>query len=380
MTSRQHAVSLLAAVAVLATSAFGSIETVSAEGTGFWMESFAMATNFSWQTKTPLVLLWTNKGCGECAKLEEALSGKDFAAYQAASPYAYCYVMGVSKKDAGVNKDSGANEFARSAAGTIADKKKWLSSSPYVCLYWPQPDGTFKATAFTGRDGTMLVKELVAKGHPLEAQLEDSVEKFFAGYVSVRFAATGGRWDRYEADPGFTTNVPVKVVSSARPAGFRLVASYPYGAQDFTAPLEFDASGVAEVVVPVSGGIGDEMLGQEISLSVQTDAGVERASGAITLCRPENGASNPLWTTERDIDSLKFGEWTADIDVATQMVARAGSAWTILELAGSLWCPDCYRADVNFLEDGGKFSAWAARLCKAGFGDMRKRAICPTSR
>lgn len=359
MTSRHYAFSIFAAVAVLATSAFGAVETVSAEGTGFWMESFAMATNYSWQTKTPLVLLWSNKGCGECAKLEEAVSGKDFVAYQSSSSYAYCYVMGVSKKDAGVNKDSGANEFARSAAGTIADKKKWLTSFPYVCLYWPQTDGTFKATAFTGRDGTMLVKELVAKGHPLEAQLEDSVEKFFAGYVSVRFAATGSAWDRYEADPGFTTNVPVKVVSSARPAGFRLVASYPYGAQDFTAPLEFDASGVAEVVVPVSGGIGDGMLGREIALSVQTDAGVERASGAITLCRPENGASNPLWTTERDIDSLKFGEWTADIDVATQMVARAGVAWTIVELAGSLWCPDCYRTDVNFLEDGGKFSEWA---------------------
>jgi len=358
MTSRQYAVSLLAA-AMLAAPASGAVATVSAEGTGFWMDSFAVATNYAWQTKTPLVLLWTNKGCDECAKLEEAVSGTDFAAYQAASPYAYCYVMGVSKKDTGVNKNSGANEFARSAAGTIADKRKWISSFPYVCLYWPQPDGTFSATSFTGRDGTMLVRELEAKGHPLEAQLEDSIKKFFAGYVSVRFAATGGKWDRYEADPGFTTNVPVKVVSSARPAGLKLVAKYPYGAQDFAAPLEFDASGVAEVAVPVSGEIGDEMLDREIALSVQTDAGVERASGAIVLCRPENGASNPLWTTERDVDSLKFGEWTADIDVATQMVAKAGSAWTILELAGSLWCPDCYRTDVNFLEDGGKFSAWA---------------------
>lgn len=356
---------LLVAVATLwASSAKCDVETVDAEGTGFWMARFSTATNYAWQTKTPLVLVWANTGCGECAKLEEAMSDNNFVSYMKESFYSYCFVLGKSKKDVGINADSGAQEFARSAAGTL-DKKSWISSFPYVCLYWPLADGTFKATCFTGRDGTMYVKRWEAMGYTLGDQLRESIEKYFADYIPVRFATSDSEGDRYEADPGFTTNVAVKIVANARPAGLVLAAKYPNGFSDFASPVEFGEDGIAEVDVPVPAGIGDEFLDKAIDLTVKDAKGVSWATSSITLCRPENGPGNPLYLDERTAKTLDFGEWTCDLDVAKEKVAATeGDAYIIASMQGSRWCPDCANVDRNFLcvtnaEGKNVFAEWA---------------------
>ena len=361
MINRFIAYLLVAGATLLASSAQCAVEvgTVDAEGTGFWMARFSTATNYAWRTKTPLVLIWANTGCEECLKLESAIVGEKFTSYMEGSSYSYCFVLGKKGKDTGINENSGAQEFARSAAGTI-DEKSRITGFPYVCFYWPQIDGTFKSICFTGRSGAMYVK-----GGGLDDQLKASMEKYFAGYKPVRFATSDSEGDRYEADPGFTTNVAVRIVGYSRPSGLAFRAKYPDGSADFTTSVEFGEDGIAEVHVPVPAGIGDEFLDRTIDLTVKDAKGTAWATSSITLCRPENGPGNPLYLTERTSETLEFGEWTCDLDAAKDKVAATeGDAYVIASMQGSRWCPDCANVDRNFLcvtnaEGKNVFAEWA---------------------
>ena len=84
-----------------------------------------------------------------------------------------------------------------------------------------------------------------------------------------------------------------------------------------------------------------------------------------------NGAGNPDWGSD-----VSFGVWTANYAAATNLVANykapvtlskkllaaaPKSAYTLVSIQGSLWCPDCANTERNFLdlEEGEKFKAWA---------------------
>lgn len=67
-----------------------------------------------------------------------------------------------------------------------------------------------------------------------------------------------------------------------------------------------------------------------------------------------------------DKPALKYGEWTMDLDVATNKVSNWNKsrtaekkAYSLIYVGGSRWCPDCVMTDRHFLENE-KFKAWAA--------------------
>ena len=229
-----------AASCTCALSAANLPVPVSSEvGTGFWMENFTNATNLAHKASAPLVLFWANQDCTYCGYLEEAVNTDEFKAWQEAHPdYVYCYVQGVNSKDVAPNADANVFKFARSAAGTLSSSK-YLSQYPFICLYWPQPTGKPKVTSFVGRSGKMLVP---ATGRTLAQELEDSIEKFFAGYspqvvLSFRCGDSAGtiglenRNDRLEAEPS-TRYVHVPLARSGyigNTARATLVVDWPLG-------------------------------------------------------------------------------------------------------------------------------------------------------
>ena len=94
------------------------IATTSEAAKGVWMDNFAMATNLSFTTKTPMVMFWANRRCEYCEKLEAAINSAEFKEWQTAhSDYIYNFVFAEGGKDLAPNIGSGAMEFAQSANG-----------------------------------------------------------------------------------------------------------------------------------------------------------------------------------------------------------------------------------------------------------------------
>ena len=101
-----------------------------------------------------------------------------------------------------------------------------------------------------------------------------------------------------------------------------------------------------------------------IKLELYDRSMAKKATLRVAIVDPvANSPANPLWLGERTADSLGWGEWTMDIDVATAKVAKvvaAGKkAYTLVLVGGSLWCPDCYALD-EYLIDKDEFKKWAA--------------------
>ena len=185
--------------------------------------------------------------------------------------------------------------------------------------------------------------------------------------LGAAFAASGTAYDRYEA-AATTEWVDVELVREEADAfgGVTnlLVAAWPDGTAS-TNVVEWAAGEtVRDVRVEIPGGAFAS--GEAAALSLRGPDGFVYGTNAIHFVERENSNANPLWLGERDAGTLAFGEWTMDLDVATNKVAAfEGSAYTLVSVQGSQWCPDCGNVDRNFMdvEDGdgnNRLRAWAA--------------------
>ena len=361
-----------AASCTCALSAANLPVPVSSEvGTGFWMENFTKATNLAHKASAPLVLFWANQDCTYCGYLEEAVNTDEFKAWQEAHPdYVYCYVQGVNSKDVAPNADANVFKFARSAAGTLSSSK-YLSQYPFICLYWPQPTGKPKVTSFVGRSGKMLVP---AAGRTLAQELEDSIEKFFAGYspqsvLSFRCGDSAGtiglenRNDRLEAEPS-TRYVHVPLARSGyigNTARATLVVDWPLGIKpkasaDITwNPLETNLYVAVDLALPDGVEFPE---GERINLALLDANGSPIATNGITfVAAKQNSNTNPFWIGERDIDTLGFSEWTHDYDLVRAKVAAGKADYTLALFSGTLWCPYCRGIDETLFQSA-EFKEW----------------------
>ena len=143
------------------------------------------------------------------------------------------------------------------------------------------------------------------------------------------------------------------------------------------------ASGESKTNVTVDVGSKVTSTNTPIELILLDAAGVGVATNHITIVSGlENSPKNPLWIGEKSSVDLNWGEWTMDLDAATNKVndynvgtgettsgngsrslkSAAASpkdrAYTFIYLAGSLWCPDCKKTDEHLIAQD-KFKQWA---------------------
>ena len=185
-------------------------------------------------------------------------------------------------------------------------------------------------------------------------------------YQGGVFAASGTVYDRYEAE-STTEWVDVELVRDAGDAVGGVTNLLVSAWSDGTASTNIVEWAESEAAKDVRVDIPDGkfIVGESASLSLYGDDGIVHSTNAIHFVEKENTNGNPLWIGERTADTLAFGEWTMDLDVATNKVAAFdGAAYTLVSVQGSLWCPDCGNADRNFMdvEDGegnNRFRAWA---------------------
>ena len=186
-------------------------------------------------------------------------------------------------------------------------------------------------------------------------------------YAGGAFACGDVEGSRLEVEAGSTESVTVPLARSTAAEPFdaenSLVAVYPDGTAVTNSVSWINGDAAAYVTLDAS---PLERVGDCIRLILLDSYGDVVAESRVTAVGPvPNSTRNPLWIGERTADTLAWGEWTMDLDVAWKKVKdfnatnETARAYTLVLAEGALWCPDCLAAEINFFSDQ-LFKDWAA--------------------
>ena len=308
---------------------------------GEWNWNFAEAKALADEQSIPMVLFWGGAQCPVCKNLEAAVGNDQFVSWQQSRKLVMVFQSGTA---------GDMYEFTRNPSGSF----------PYICVYWKRSDGSATTNRFSG-----VVRGALpwpATGASSVEHFINSVEKFIGDYQPAEnnsgdFVVGDTENDRLEAVPGKTAFVSVPLsrtrASVPHPAINSIVVTYPRKQGVETNEVVW-AEGEETKYPKVEFATSVTLLpNEEITLDLLDSQGQLVGTRHIWLVEdPENSPKNPYWIGEKTVDTLGWGEWTADIEVATNKVAAAAdSAWTLIGIVGSLWCPDCFRVDEYFLSD-----------------------------
>lgn len=325
--------------------------------TGEWNSNFTAIWEKADADNVPLVAFWANPGCAYCKKLETALNTPEAYAWQKERGYYFVFGYGKSGEHGKVKS------FTRHASGKF----------PYVAVYWKQGlrGTTMQKKTFAGRSGMMTVTS-----GDLANQFMQTVEYWLSDYVPSA-TYVGGTFageaetegNRLEAESG-TTNVTFTLVRDEAAAevatNHLLTVTGPDGAVTTNMVVWTAGQSEQSFSLDLAGFPAFDADGETLTLAVQNEGDEVQDTRTVTFVARENAAENPLWIGERTAEALAFGEWTMDLDAATNKVAATtGDAYTLIAVSGSLWCPDCANNERNFLnvtdeQGANRFKAWAA--------------------
>ncbi|MBO6166820.1 MAG: hypothetical protein J6P13_00525 [Kiritimatiellae bacterium] len=338
---------------------------------GEWNSDFVSVKAAAEAESRPMVSFIGRAGCGCCNNLtENAINAEEFRAW---AQERKIYMAYVHMPKVIPNTQTAIYEPAQSFYKNPEKATgKWLVAGfPGIAVYWPKQDGTTVKSVFMGRDGYMP-----AGAGSLAKQLIDSVELTIGdwkAYDGGKFTVGATAGDRLEAEE-FTTWVDVflerDAANSADATNETLRVSYPVEAEDGTAEAEYPVEWAAGETNKTVRLVFKELEGfafapgGQIDLTLLSSGGVEADTSLIALVERENSPKNPLWVGVRTADTLAWGEWTMDLDVACAKVLAAkdggDDAHLLVSLGGSVWCPDCAKTE-RYLVDTPEFKEWAAK-------------------
>ena len=333
---------------------------------GRWHADLAKCQAYAKANGVPLIAVWSNGDlCGHCVTFEQAVMRSEFTTWMKTSGMVFCFVY------------SGDGSYGAEGGTPYTfcwGPSKSLNSFPFVRVWW------YTNNAKTKKVDVSVAGDTVDGGLGTAAGAKKAVAWFKAklkGFTppSTVPKYTGGEFDfgntetdRLEVEAGAQTNLTVYLTRTNSLAATvastnRLVVAWP----DATAVTNTVNWGVGEIetnfVFDVSALVD---AGSRIELALLDAAGAVKETRTVPVVGTvANAPSNPLWLGERTADELAWGEWTMDIDVATNKVAaynRARAtgdrAYTLLLVEGALWCPDCKRTDEHLLMRP-EFRQWA---------------------
>ena len=336
-----------------------------------WYCNLSKAQAYAIKNKMPLVVVWSNgDACGHCVTFENACKRAVFKNYVKESGVVWVF---------GYTKDG--HDGARNTGSIYKFAYKNQTQFPLIRIYWPagKVDVYTKGDDTTGGSGdTSGAKKAIAY---FKSKLSKYVytppsggeEEESAPYRGGGFAIPGAAQARLEAEPGATPSVEVPLVrtnetSIAYTATNLLVAAFPGGTVSTNTVLW--AAGERERWIDIDT-TSLAAAGDSIALTLLDGApgadGAAVETSLIAASEAENSPKNPLWLGERTAETLAWGEWTMDLDAATNKTRAANAAassaaeraFTMVLIGGSMWCPDCAAADLNCF-DREEFKEWAA--------------------
>ncbi len=381
---------------------------------GRWHADLEKARAYAVANGLPLMAVWSNGDfCQHCLVWEGCANSSVFVNWMKSSGIVFYF---------GYVKDGYLNAAGDFGGGPSADGKEgyhgqsfyWCCNNqnstmawPYVRFYWPKGgvDQAYTGSAMSGeyavkgglpcmvRDDLLaanptMYQPWVWKGdygtyNPGGRYMLDFITNKTSG-VLRNFSATpaysGGEFAVHSSatEPKASLQVEkgtsirslivplIRNDSSARayPATNRVVCTYPSGKVKTEYVIWTAKQKTAEMPLEIAPAwLESTAASPSIKLELYDQGTTKKGTLRVAVVDPvENAASNPLWIGERTADTLAWGEWTMDIDVAKQKVKKTvdsgGKAYTLVLVSGSLWCPDCYALD-QYLLDKTAFKVWA---------------------
>lgn len=337
----------------------------------------------------PMLAMWSNAGCSHCENVYTTIVTERFINWRRGGGKIGKIILLLMKGG------DGGNGYPENCPGYMWawGPGQQLGLFPFVALYWNKPDGSLIRNHYVGETLT----ETYAGDRGAEALIAN-IETVFAGWTGISsvsgdatvFVCGTNATHRLEAEIGRTEYVDVPL---ARTNAVESVAT------NFVYVLGGDGTRVATNEVIWSAG-EDECTTRvmlpnepsarmndvlELALADASRTNLLATSGIVFVDPVPTSVDNPLWIGERsadagkDVPQLAFGEWTMDLDVATNRVKKAeGAAWTLVAADGSMWCPDCKRFATNLAESVA-FQEWAAdRQVALVELDMDRAGTMPT--
>lgn len=346
---------------------------------GKWYTNFEVCKKYADDNGLPLLAVWSNHGCVHCWYTDVVFVQDEFVAWQKthnAGQVICCYMAG---------GDDNVDQ-----SGSTAYKWMWygggtsINAYPFVVLWWAKEnvnrrmDGdTFckgsSSAALSFTEATIPTR-IVNVENMLSTVFSkwEPPARYSGGFSTIE--ETEG--NRLEAESG-TKEVSFELVRPEANAGVatnNLVTLVgPDGQEVQTQSVEWSEGQVNQTVTVDISGVTFSKDGDQALIVVKDNDGTPQGTNRVTYVEGENSAYNPLWIGERKATAtrdntkpvLNWGEWTMDLDVAKAKVAAAdGDAYTLVDISGSLWCPDCANVERNFSskkDNAGKnkFEEWA---------------------
>lgn len=355
---------------------------------GKWYTNFAVCKKFADDNGMPLLAVWGNHGCVHCWYTESCFTKDAFKAWlkeNNAGQVILCFMAGGMGKDFPDQDGSSAYNWMWKGGG------RTLSQFPFVVMWWRKQNVNVR---LTGEEFCAKISDPSDPNNPSKiraaidtlsntdatipariANMTARLEAAFAGwtpagqYAGGLFTGTETEGNRLEAEAG-TTNVTFMLVRDEAAAkvatNHLLTVTGPDGAVTTNTVVWTAGEAEQALALDLAGFPTFDADGETLTLAVLDAGGEVQDTRTVTFVVRENAADNPLWIGERTAETLAFGEWTMDLDVATNKVAAtADDAYTLVSVGGSLWCPDCANTERNFLSvtnamGENRFRAWAA--------------------
>lgn len=382
---------------------------------GIWHADLEKAKAYAERYGMPLIAVWSNgEECSHCQVFERMAMAPVFCEWMAGSGYIFYF---------GVRDDGPYGPTADGQEGYHGTSFYWCRMKngsydpnasqnwPYVRIYWKKTTGALKVDQFF--TGAAVDGEYDAVPMPAPRNCADNPAKFMVKgddgtynpsaryfihkmtngvngvlrnyvyrpvqeYQGGEFGVEDGeKHPKAQMQIEYGTSVTNVVVpltrtnatAQASVATNFVVATYPSGKvkTNVVAWAANQATAVVGVKIAPSW-LGDSSYrspSNRIQLVLQNDKRTGVATNYIYCVTPrENSPMNPLWIGEKSEKELSWGEWTMDIDVATNKVnaaRKAGDdkAYTLVLVGGPLWCPDCTNLETHVISTP-SFAAWAA--------------------
>ncbi len=353
---------------------------------GKWYTNFEVCKKYADDNGIPLLAVWSNHGCVHCWYTDVVFVQPEFVAWQKthdAGKIICCYMAGgddnIDQTNSKVIDELGSNAYnwMWHKGGTT------INSYPFVVLWWKKEgvNRRMDGDTFCKGSASSALNFTEATIPTRVVNVENMLSTVFAKW-KAQDPYSGGtttieetEGNRLEADAG-TTEVSFELTRSedASAIATNNIVSLigPDGVEAEEVVVEWGAGETSKTVTVDVTKVTFTEGGQQAKVVVKDADGTPQGTNSITYVEEENSAYNPLWIGERRASAtrdalpvLDWGEWTMDIDVATQKVAAAeGDAYTLVDISGSLWCPDCANLERNFTskvdgEGRNRFSEWA---------------------
>ena len=325
---------------------------------GGWTDNFTAAKAMADAQGIPLVLIASSTGCTYCNAFNNDVFNKvDFQNWCAGKPYLFCKVQAIMG-----NWTSGQPKAILDFVGS--------GGLPRFSVYWNRAN-------YDG-GGTVGAKNLTyaARGNSATiSYTENFIEKYVGAYSPTPVSTyKGGEFVTgatdatcLQAEPSTTTLfVPVKRESTEATSQTMLIGDIESSASSpVSQTVTWAANETSKTISIANFNTAFYVAGRTVTLTLLDDEGEAKSTATVKCVAAQaNSAANPYWIGEKTADTLAWGEWTMDLDVAKAKVKAYNTAhandkaYMVVLMGGSLWCPDCDKTDT-YLFNQTAFKTWA---------------------